>query len=259
MTGPDGDGDGGGDRGAGPDDGGTDPTVVAVERDTAGRDVPRELRPGAFLAPRPLLPAPDGLHLALVGTRAGLLAGDALTLRITVGAGARLHLVEPAGLVAYDHRGGTSAWHARVEIAEGGELTWDAQPFVVSSGADVLRTMDIGLAAGARMLWRDTLVLGRSGERGGRVRATTRATYDGADLLVEELDLRDPEIRELPGILGAHRVIGSVTALGATPGGPPHPYRTDLAGPGAQVRLLDTVAPAVDADLTAVWEEWRRA
>lgn len=244
-------------RAAPPDDGGADPTVVTVERDATGRHVARELRPGAFLAPRPLRPAADGLHIALVGTRAGLLAGDALTLHLTVGPGARLHLLEPAGLVAYDHRGGTSAWRAVIDIAEGGELTWDARPFVISAGADVARSMDITMAAGARMLWRETLVLGRSGERGGSVRATTRATYDGLDLLVEDLDLRDPDVRELPGILGANRVIGAVTALGATPGGPPHPYRTDLAGPGAQVRLLDTVAPAVEAELSAVWESWR--
>lgn len=234
----------------------TAPTVVAVERDGSGRHLARELRPGAFLAPRPLAPCPGRTRIALVGTRAGLLAGDELSLRISVGPGARLELVEPAGLVAYDHRGGTSRWRARVDIAEGGELIWHGLPFVVSTGADVERAMDARLAAGARMLWRDTLVLGRSGERGGRVRATTRVTYEGRDLLVEELDLTDPDVRELPGILGPNRVIGSVTALGATPAGPPHPYRMELAGPGAQVRLLDTVAPAVEAELTAVWESW---
>ncbi|MGW3087000.1 urease accessory protein UreD [Streptomyces sp. NPDC001108] len=233
-----------------------EPTAVAVERDGAGRHIARELRPGAFLAPRPLRPAPDRLRLALVGTRAGLLAGDDLRLRIRVGAGARLELTEPSGLVAYDHRGGTSSWRARVEIEEGGELLWDARPFVISEGARVERSMTVVLAAGARMLWRDTLVLGRSGERGGAVRATTHATYDGLELLVEDLDLRDADLRELPGVLGPHRVIGSVTALGADPGGPPHPYRTALAGPGAQIRLLDTVAPAIEADLAAVWEEW---
>ncbi|WP_405479212.1 hypothetical protein [Streptomyces anulatus] len=56
---------------------------------------------------------------------------------------------------------------------------------------------------------------------------------------------------------GLHRIIGSVTALGARPPGPPHPYRTDLAGPGAQVRLLDTEAPAMEAELTALHEHWR--
>lgn len=116
--------------------------------------------------------------------------------------------------------------------------------------------MEVSLAAGARMLWRDTLVLGRSGERGGGVRATTHATYDGCELLVEDLDLMDPEMRELPGILGPNRVIGSVTALGTAPGGKPHPYRTDLVGPGAQVRLLDTVALTTEAELAAVWAEW---
>ncbi|AEN13224.1 MULTISPECIES: urease accessory protein UreD [unclassified Streptomyces] len=232
-------------------------TVVTVRRDASGRDVASELAPGTFLAPRPLLPAADGLHLALVGTTAGLLAGDDLLLRITVGPGARLRLREPAGLVAYDHRGGTSSWRAVVEVAEGGELTWESQPFVVSSGAAVTRTMQVALAPGARMLWRDTLVLGRSGERGGGVRALTRAVHGGRELLVEDLDLTDPDVRELPGILGPNRIVGAVTALGADPGGPPHPSRMDLAGPGAQIRLLDTRAPAVDRELTAVWRSWR--
>ncbi|MFF1920338.1 urease accessory protein UreD [Streptomyces sp. NPDC058221] len=234
----------------------TDPTVVAVERDGSGRHLTHELRPGTFLAPRPLLPCPGRTRIALVGTRAGLLAGDELTLRISVGPGACLELVEPAGLVAYDHRGGRSRWQARVDIAEGGELLWNGLPFVVAGGADVERVMDAGLAAGARMMWRDTLVLGRSGERGGLVRATTRVTYEDRELLVEDLDLTDPDLRELPGLLGPNRVIGSVTALGARPAGPPHPYRMDLAGPGAQVRLLDTVAPAVEAELASVWESW---
>ncbi|MFD7124995.1 urease accessory protein UreD [Streptomyces anulatus] len=234
-----------------------DPTVVAVERDASGRHLARELSPGAFLAPRPLLPCADRLRIALVGTRAGLLAGDDLRLHVSVGPGARLELVEPSGLVAYDHRGGRSAWRARVDIAAGGRLDWDGKPFVVAHGARVDRTMEVTLAPGARMLWRDTLVLGRSGERGGSVRARTRAVYDGRELLVEDLDLTDPDLRELPGILGPNRIIGSVTALGARPPGPPHPYRTDLAGPGAQVRLLDTEAPAMEAELTALHEHWR--
>lgn len=190
---------------------------------TAPRRLPR---------PRPLLPSPDRLRIALVGTRAGLLAGDDLRLDVSVGPGARLELVEPSGLVAYDHRGGTSSWRARVDIAEGGELHWDARPFVISTGARVERSMEVSLAAGARMLWRDTLVLGRSGERGGGVRATTHATYDGCELLVEDLDLMDPEMRELPGILGPNRVIGSVTALGTAPGGqaPPVPHGPGGAG-----------------------------
>nr|WP_256059230.1 urease accessory protein UreD [Streptomyces sp. DpondAA-F4a] len=142
---------------------------------------------------------------------------------MTVGPGARLRLREPAGLVAYDHRGGTSSWRAVVEVAEGGELTWESQPFVVSSGAAVTRTMQVALAPGARMLWRDTLVLGRSGERGGGVRALTRAVHGGRELLVEDLDLTDPDVRELPGILGPNRIVGAVTALGADPGGPPTP------------------------------------
>ncbi|RZD82431.1 urease accessory protein UreD [Streptomyces albidoflavus] len=234
----------------------TRPTLVEAVRDAAGRQVAAELSPGAFLAPRPLFSPPDRVRVALVSTRAGLLAGDTLDLRITVGAGARLELVEPSGLVAYDHRGGASRWQARVEIAEGGELLWSGAPFVIASGARVERLTEVEVAAGGRMLWRDLLVLGRSGERGGAVRALTRARHEGAELLVEDLDLLDPEQRELPGVLGPHRVIGSVTSLGVRPPGAGHPSRMELAGPGAQVRLLDRVTPPVEAGLAAVWESW---
>ncbi|MBV1954271.1 urease accessory protein UreD [Streptomyces albidoflavus] len=234
----------------------TRPTLVGAVCDAAGRQVAAGLSPGAFLAPRPLFSPADRVRVALVSTRAGLLAGDTLDLRITVGPGARLELVEPSGLVAYDHRGGASRWRARVEIAEGGELLWSGAPFVISSGARVERVTEVEVAAGGRMLWRDLLVLGRSGERGGAVRALTRARHEGAELLVEDLDLLDPELRELPGVLGPHRVIGSVTSLGVRPPGPAHPSRMELAGPGAQVRLLDRVAPPVEAGLRAVWESW---
>ncbi|AXI76368.1 urease accessory protein UreD [Peterkaempfera bronchialis] len=233
-----------------------EPTVITVER-VGDRHTALDLRPGAFLAPRPLLPTAGGLRIALVATSAGLLAGDRLRLHITVGPGARLEMVEPAGLVAYHHRGGASSWHARVDIGPGGELRWRGSPFVVADGARVDRRMDVRLAAGARMLWRDTLVLGRSGERGGSVCAATRVAYGGRELFAEDLDLTDPDERELPGILGHARVLASVASFGRTPPERPgHPYRTDLAGPGALVRLLGGAAPGLDAQLDPLWQAW---
>uniref|UniRef100_UPI003B67A97C urease accessory protein UreD n=1 Tax=Rhodococcus sp. O3 TaxID=3404919 RepID=UPI003B67A97C len=108
-------------------------------------------------------------------------------------------------------------------------------------GADVTRRTELGLERDARVLLRETLVLGRSGERGGAVRSHTVATHEQRPLLVEDLDL-SPEIRTLPGVLGSHRVLDSVLALGWRPPHEADPgdgvYRFDLDGPGALVRWL---------------------
>lgn len=233
-----------------------EPTVITVERD-GERHVARELVTGTFLAPRPVA-APRGVvRLALVGTRAGLLTGDTLDLRVTVAPGARLELIEPAGLVAYDHRGGAATWSASVALGEGARLCWGSRPFVVSSGARVERRVTADLAPGSAMLWRELLVLGRSGERGGAVRTVTRASYGGDELLVEDLDFTEPDLRELPGVLDGARFLGAVSHFGAArPTDPADPYLTRLAGPGALVRHLGPSAPPLESALDAAWDAW---
>ena len=255
-------------------------TVIVVELDRAGRHVARELRTGELLAPRPLVSPPGGpLRLGLVGTRAGLLAGDRLGLRIEVGPGARVELTEAAGLVAYDHRGGPpSSWRAEVRLGEGAELSWPSRPFVVCGGARVERRLTADLARGAAMRWRELLSLGRTGETGGAVRTGTRVRYDGAELLVEDLDLRDATARALPGVLGSPlgecRCVGAVAGFGdvyvpsaeasapsapsapSSPSSPPPPLRglTRLAGPGVLCRVSDTTAPPVESVLDQAWD-----
>ncbi len=162
-----------------------------------------------------------------------------------------------SGTVAYAGRGRSASWDADARVDAGGLLVWDALPFVVADGADVERTMHVALAdRGARgqggvALLRETLVLGRTGEVGGRLRSRTRVELstspgtrvprgaattgesaapdgsvttwqsgpaqreEGRELFVEDLDLG--EDRALPGILGAARVVDSVLCLGARP------------------------------------------
>ncbi|WP_069811299.1 urease accessory protein UreD [Streptomyces sp. TP-A0874] len=235
----------------------TRPTVVEVHRGEGGAHIATTLRPGTFLTPRPLHAGPHGPRIALVGSRAGLLSGDDLRLRVRAGAHARLELLEPAGLVAYDHRGGrSSAWRARVDLGDGALLVWPGRPFVAAAGAATRRCMDVRLGRGARMLWRETLVLGRSGERGGGLRSLARVRSGGTALLVEDLDLSDPEERELPGIIGSGRVMSSVAAFGWTPDDLSHPYTTPLAQRGAVIRLVSDQAHTVEEELDAVWQSW---
>lgn len=216
------------------------------------------LRTGQHL--RPVVVGTDGprVRIALVGVCATLLAGDDLRIDVEVGSGAHLELVEPAGMVAYDARGGHQRWSADVRVANGGSLIWRAAPFVVAGGADVHRHTELALADGALALASETLVLGRSGEDGGRLHSKLRSTLEGRDLLVEELDLRSPELRTAPGMLGYSRVLATVALLGARPGEPVSPPETPLAGPGSIARALAIQAHSADETLADTWERWQQ-
>lgn len=188
------------------------------------------------LAPKVLQRSSSHVRVALVGTRALLLAGDRVDVHVEVAAGCSLELVEVAATVAFDGRGGPPAlWSATVVAGPGARVLWDAQPLVVATGADVDRSLRIDLSTGAVVTLREDVVLGRSGERGGRLRARTRARLDGQDLLVEDLDLRDDDLRRSPAVLGTARGLRTVTVLGRrVEEGSPTALQLD--GPGTVLR-----------------------
>lgn len=157
------------------------------------------------------------VRLGLLSTTALLLGGDVVELEITVGEGVRVDLYDVAGTVAYHGRGRSSAWHTRVSVAAGGCLVWSGEPLVVADGAEVTRTLEVEAAVGATVLLRETLVLGRSGELGGRLDNQTTVSRAG-ELVLREDQLLDPDgVRRLPGLLGEHRIIDSVLGIGAGP------------------------------------------
>lgn len=166
---------------------------------------------------RPTANTADGCRIGLVATTALLLGGDTVELVIEVGQGAALELFDVAGTVAYHGRGKPAAWHTALVVAEGGRLHYRGEPFVVADGADVTRQLQVDMAGGARCRLRETVILGRSGERGGRLQTRTEACCDGRPVWLEE-QVWDGD-RTLPGILGPHRVVDALIDLG--PGPPP--------------------------------------
>ncbi|MFD3747454.1 urease accessory protein UreD [Nocardia sp. NPDC058633] len=232
------------------------PTRISVQ--PSGRGVVVEaLDRGDFLAPRLLDVDGRRVRIALVGCCAMLVAGDQLELDVEVGAGVEVELVEPSGTVAYNARGASASWAARATVATGGLLSWQAAPLVVAAGADLTRTITIDLAEGSRALFSEVVVLGRSGEVGGALRSGQHVTYASIPLLVEELDLTDAALRACPGILGRHRVVGTVAVFGHRPETLPGPTATYLAGPGALVRVLSHAAHTIENEMHEVWQAWR--
>jgi len=179
---------------------------------------------------RPMLLASDeaGARVSLVPEGALLLAGDAVSLHIAVGAGARLELLEPAGTVAYAMHGGSAVWDVTIELEPAASLVWAGEPFVVSAGADVTRRTTIRMGWDAMLAMRETLVLGRHGEVPGRLSQHLTVTgQNGAPMLSESLDV-GPE--SSPLLLGGARIMGSVLTLG---------YRTPRATDAPSITHLD--------------------
>ncbi|OSM41991.1 hypothetical protein [Nesterenkonia sp. PF2B19] len=100
---------------------------------------------------------------------------------------------------------------------------------------------------------RETLVLGRHGERGGRVRSGLEIHDDGGPVLLEELTV-DGE-RPEPGVLGDRRVADTLLAAGFRP--PSEQGDLRLEAPGALARHLGSATH--DSPLDERFQRWAAA
>ncbi|WP_458040337.1 MULTISPECIES: urease accessory protein UreD [Bacteria] len=223
------------------------PTRIAV---AAGDPRARvDLRVGA-LAPRLISRRERSAHIALASAGMILLGGDRVHVEVDVGAGCVLDLEDVGGTIAYRADAERSAWTLSARVGVGATLLWRGLPFVVSEGADVERRTSLELETGARAVIRETLVLGRHGERGGRVESSFSARDAGGPVLVEQLALDG--VAPEPGVLGEHRVLDAVIALGFTPDTTPGDLV--LEEPGAIARHLGIETHT--SRLDRVWDVW---
>jgi urease accessory protein len=236
-------------------EGGSRSTRIAVEM-IDGRARINTLYQGYFLAGRPLQISGNWVRLALVGIHLAMLAGDVIDVQIQVGAGAVLEVIEPSGMVAYDADGQRSIWRLAATVGAGATLIWQGATFVAAQGSNVQRNTELVLRPNARVLLKETLVLGRSGESNIRLNSRTQALLKEQELLVEELAMT-PDTWRLPGIGGASKVISTVMALGMRPSGDTTgAQRLDLAGPGALWRSLAAAAHSAEMVAEPVFRRW---
>jgi urease accessory protein len=201
-----------------------------------------------LLSPR-RLPAPNGMvRIALVAAGALLLAGDHVRIEVKVEGAVRVEIIETAGTVAYAMRGGSGSWDVDLTLTAGAHLTWHGEPFVVSADADVTRSTSLTLEADCALALRESLVLGRHGETGGRLSTVLRAVVGGDLVLAEDLDL-SAQARRGWAILGSARCLDTVTTLGFRL--PDDEQTLQLEGVGSIARRL--VADHHESDLGKVW------
>ncbi len=116
------------------------------------------------------LPSPDGrCQAVIVHPPGGLVGGDRLELDIDLGAGARVLCTTPGAQKWYRSPAEAAVARTRATVGAGGALEWLPQPAIVYDRARVEQSIDFVLAADARMIGWECLVLGRAamGERFG--------------------------------------------------------------------------------------------
>ncbi|PWI44409.1 urease accessory protein UreD [Streptomyces sp. ICBB 8177] len=226
--------------------------VVAAPDGRGGTALPVLDGGGPFALRRTRSGAPWA-HVTVVGAMTAPLGGDRLTLSAEVLAGARLRVGSAAATVSLPGRGGAPAtYDVDLSVGEGAELHWLPEPLIAAAGSDLTVTTRVTLAAGARLVFREEQVLGRAGERTGRLVSRLTVRRAGRPLLDQELSFGPGEPGwSGPAVLGGYRSAGQlltvapefaerapdVRLLTEDPGGG-EGVLTPLAGPAALVTAL---------------------
>jgi urease accessory protein len=162
--------------------------------------------------------ARDRCELRLVGTAAGPLAGDDLSVWLRLRPDAKATLRATGASVAQGREpGGAAALSIRADLADGAELVADPGALVVCRGSRIDVRVELTLGAGAAVEWRELIVLGRTGEPPGRATLRWDVTRLGRPVLRQFLDL-DPGTDSAPtvwsGLTAGHRVLACALIAG---------------------------------------------
>jgi len=176
-------------------------------------------------------------ELRLVGTAAGPLAGDDLSLCLQLRAGARATLRATGASVAQGrvHGGAAVAGPLSIhaDLAEGADLVADPGALIVCRGSRVDVRLELALGAGAAVDWRELIVLGRTGEPAGQATLRWDVTRLGRPVLRQFVDLSpDPAARA--GLTAGRRVLACALIAG-----PALAPRTVVASPVAVAQRID--------------------
>jgi urease accessory protein len=185
---------------------------------------------------------PSSTTLCLVGSAAGPLAGDQLTIELDVAEDARACLIATGAMMAQGDGDMPARLLTRVSVAAGATLDVEPGPLIVCAGGSVDVRIEIELDPTASLRWRELLILGRFNEPAGAVRLSWHVDSGDQPLLRQTIDLTDRERTAWPGMLQGKRVM--LSELAVQPG---TIHRTVVHSPTAVIQRLNE-----NASLTSV-------
>ncbi|ATY15028.1 urease accessory protein [Amycolatopsis sp. AA4] len=183
-----------------------------------GRTVLRELKSMAPLTLVPRRQRGTGAVAHLVNSATAPLGGDELRLEIRVEAGAELKLSGVAATLALPGlREVPSLSTVEVVVEDGGSFEYLPEPTVVTARADHVAVLRADLAADARFRTREVLVLGREGERPGRLSSTVHVTCGGVPALRQTQTVGEALLDASLAVLAGQRVLVTEVEFGGPP------------------------------------------
>lgn len=137
-----------------------------------------------------------GLTLMLLNPTGGLLGGDVLDTRVTLGRGCRVCLTTPAATRVYRSAGPRAVQRFAAEVGEGAVLEYLPDHLIPSPGARFEQRLEVTLAPGGIFIGADAWAVGRAA-RGEAWR------FAGLDAALTVRDARGLLLRERSVVSGA--------------------------------------------------------
>jgi urease accessory protein len=170
--------------------------------------------------------------VCVVGAMSAPLGGDRLRLDVTAEPGAALHVTTAAATVALPGRDAAPAtYDVRLTVGEGAEVRWLPEPLISAHASDLRLTTRVDIAPTARLVLREEQVLGRTGERPGRL-ATRLTVRTGGRLLLDQETAYGPGSPgwDGPAVLAGHRAVGQLLVI--DPAFEKDPVEVSILDPG---------------------------
>lgn len=187
-------------------------------------------------------------RVRIVGAMSAPLGGDRLRIEATAEPGAHLYITTAAATIAL--RGPTTAhatYDVHLTVAEHASLHWLPQPLISAERSNLRQSCAIDLAATARLVLREEVVLGRAGESPGRLTTRLTVNRDGRPLLDQQTRYgSEAPGWDGPAIMAGHRAIGQILIV--DPALDQHPPRARLLGDDpatGQAVLTPLAGPAI--------------
>ncbi|MFF3762278.1 urease accessory protein UreD [Streptomyces sp. NPDC002185] len=187
-------------------------------------------------------------RVTVVGAMSAPLGGDRLAIETEVRDGARLQVDSAAATLALPGRTtDPAAYDVRVRVGEGAVLRWLPEQLVSAAGSHLRMRTTVDLAATARLVLREELVLGRHGEPSGTLTSRLTVRRAGRPLLDQELAFGPgaPDGWDGGAVLGGHGATGQLLVV--EPAFTEKPVETRLYGENAVVAPLAGPAALVTA------------
>jgi urease accessory protein len=244
------------------------------------RSVARYLHQGPLRILQSLYPEGDAVcHNVLVHPPSGLVGGDTLDMRVTVGSGAHGLVTTPGATRFYRSEAGlaTQQVHARVE--SGARLEWLPLEAIAYNDCDALNRTVFDLAPGAEMMAWDITAFGLPAADLPYVQGTFRQHLEIPGVWLERgtLSATDTRLMDSPlGLAGQRCMATLVFAAGSAIGAErseralavarealeasPLRLTAGATSPHPQVIVLRTLSPVTEPAmhlLRQVWAAWR--